>query len=77
MSLSLSLSFSLFLSLSLFLSSPPSSSSPFPFPPSHARRAEENDASVACARALNVHDRLFVTQTGRQGHEQGLTFIRV
>ena len=35
-------------------------------------------ASVACARALNVHDRLFVIQTGRQaGTRKGLTFIRV
>ena len=32
-------------------------------------------------RALHVNDRLFVTHTcrqaGRQGHEKGLTFIRV
>ena len=28
-------------------------------------------------RALRVQDRLFVTQSGRHGHEKGLTFIRV
>ena len=27
--------------------------------------------------ALRVQDRPFVTQAGRQGHEKGLTFIRV
>ena len=34
--------------------------------------------SVACTGTLNVHDRMFVTQAGRQaGTRKGLTFIRV
>ena len=33
--------------------------------------------SVACARVLHVHDRLFLTHTGRHGREKGLTLIRV
>ena len=53
MSLSLSISFSLLLSLLPSLLSP-----------SHAQCAEENDASVACARYGCRTDR-FVTQAGR------------